>query len=253
VIKLANKWLADPITTETGVTVEELDKHERASGRIWPAALREWRRLLGKHSIAMDEDVCECETWLQFIGRDSRWLCLFEEIQEGWYCGILNEHCNLPDPPVHFQSNVVDLVSDWKIDPQRVIEGRFVEVAGSLTDFVRAMLIRYIGFGFGLTGDHVMCARFVPRQFYAYEPQPLIQEFKLQLANDFPAGFQPYINSDETLILIDGWGIAALTRDLFEPMAAIVKREGGELEFTARMGQQSQVEVVWEDEDDGLE
>jgi hypothetical protein len=107
-----------------------------------PDALREWCRLTGSHDSIQEQKNQDYETPLERVGRSPRWLEIYGENQDTWECGVLREHCDLPDPPVHLAAGGISLVIDWKFPPESLVEGRFVEVSKTLTGFVFDMALR---------------------------------------------------------------------------------------------------------------
>ena len=243
-LNLVNAWLSDPISAETGIDVAEIKWHEQASGRRWPAALREWLQLMGTHPLHEGEDVAECPMPLKRMGESDRLLTIYTEIQEVWRCGILNEHCHLADPPIYFDSSVFDAMCETGYAPASVVDGRFVKVADSLTEFVLAMTVRQIGIGTAPVRNRVHFAKFSRDA----DMQPLLARGDWKRAIKFPTGYDPFTIGND-LILLDHWGIAARNAELFEPYGELLRSQGG-LEYLG-IAETIPEEIVWQEREAG--
>lgn len=221
-VNLVNDWLIHPILAETGIDLGEIHRHEQASGRRWPAALREWLQLMGTHPTLEAEDVMEYPMSLKRMGESDRWLIIYEEIQAIWRCGILNEDCHLSDPPIYFESSVFDIMRQTGYAPKYVVDERFVKVADSLTEFVFAMDVRQIGFGTAPVRDGVHFAQFSPDA----DMQPLLARGTWKRLIAFPCGYDPYLLGND-LILTARWGLAARNANIFEPYGELLRAQVG--------------------------
>jgi hypothetical protein len=234
-------WFRTPISSTTGVSSSELDRLERKFGRKIPAALREWYRLIGAHESMTDETAQDFEMPLRRVGESKRWLVIFGENQECWHCGILNEHCRLPDPPIYFESFAFDPVEDAGYARANLVEGKFIRVTDTLTEFVFGMALRNVVFRLdpspfmnpgvcGATFD------FDANPIKAGEPFNLSvvrEQMNLRKILDFPVGFNPEFNGAD-VVLIDGWGFTAHTPTVFDSVARAVRDAGGRLARTWR-------------------
>lgn len=210
-----------------GVSADELDVIEQRSGRKMPAALREWYRLIGGHEAVINEIEADGEMLLRRVSESDRWWIIYTEVVDQWYCGILNEHCHLPDPPVYFESFVFDPVLDAGLDPTGLVDGRLIRVTDALTEFVFGMALRKAviqlepspsmkpgvsgaTFGGGNSWRKIR-EQFRPRQLF-----------------DFPAGFSPEFDG-ANVILVDDWAFAARNQAVFDSVVQVIQESGGTL------------------------
>jgi hypothetical protein len=226
-IRFMAGWFRTPICAATGVSPAELNELERRFGRKMPTSLREWYRLLGAHEAVRDETGQDFEMPPSRVGESARWLVIFGENQECWHCGVLNEHWDLPDPPVYFESFSFDPVRDAGYNPASLVDGRFIRVTETLTEFVFGMALRQ------------MVIRLDPSPFMnpgvsgatfgrGYNPSPVRVHFKLQPLLDFPAGLNPEFDGAD-IVLVEDWGFAARTQAVFETVSRVVRESGGTL------------------------
>jgi hypothetical protein len=224
-VRFVAGWFRTPASARTGIAPEELDEWERRSGRAMPLALREWYRLVGAHESVRDETGQDFEMPLARVGESSRWLVIFGENQECWHCGVLEEHCRLPDPPVYFESFSFDPVRDAGHDPADLVDGRFIRVSDSLTSFVFGMALRQA------------VLRLEPSPFmkpgvsgatFAHGPDPgrVRKRLRLRQILDFPAGLNPLYDGAD-VALVDDWGFAARTPAGFDTVMRVVRECGG--------------------------
>jgi hypothetical protein len=214
-------WFRTPASAATGVSGAELDDLERRWGGKLPAAMQEWYRLLGAHEALRDETAQDYEMPLDRVGESARWLVVFGENQDAWRCGVLREHCDLPDPPVHFESFAFDPVVDAGYEPASLVDGRFIRVTEKLTEFVFGMALRQA------------VLRLEPSPFMRAgvsgaslsDAGPLRAQFGFQQVFDFPAGFSPEFDGSD-VILVEDWGFAARTPEVFEKVSRAVTSRG---------------------------
>jgi hypothetical protein len=223
-IRLVDAWFRTPISEATGVSIRQLNELERHVGRPLPAALREWYRLVAGHPTFTDEADQDFEMPLARVGESPRLLRIYGENQEAWYCGILEEHGRLPDPPVYFESFSFDPVTDAGYDPSELIDGRFLRVCDHLTEFVFGMTIRQMVLRLepspclkpevcGATFDDLATARQVWKRL------------RLERVLDFPAGFSPAFG--EEVLGAEEWGFAARDAEALARVERVVRRLGG--------------------------
>lgn len=226
-VQFMNNWYRTSLGEETGCSTAQLDEAEQKSGRRMPTAMREWYRLIGAHE-ALREEAQDYEMPLHRVGSESRWLMMFGENQDCWYCGVLNEHCDLPDPPVYFESFGFDPVEDAGYHPAQLVDGKFIHVTDSLVHFAFGMAVRQAVIR--LEASPVLkpgvCGAIFQRGFSC---TGLIKCFQTQTLLDFPAGFNPAYNHSD-IALIEGWGLIARTPAKFAEASQFVRNIGYRLE-----------------------
>lgn len=218
-IHLINGWFRQPLAAETGVPAEELAERERASRRPMPALLREWYLLFGGHESFGGRKSNDYEMPLARVWESARYLRIYGENQDGWYCGILNEHLALPDPPVYFDSKAMP-VSDLDLDfsPDTLVDGHFLPVCDRLSDFLLGVAVRQI------------TLRMEPSPFLragvggAYFPEILGVDLELRGLFDFPDGYSPFLGKD--LLALSGWGFTVRTPEALARVEQAARASG---------------------------
>jgi hypothetical protein len=224
-VRFVDGWFKTPISEATGVSSAKLDQLEQKIGRTLPPCLREWYCLVGQHDTFLDETTQDYEVPLARVGESPRLLRIYAENQEVWYCGILEEHRTIPNPPVYFDSHTFDPQSDAGYDPSELVDGHFIRVSDTLTAFLFAMAIRQAVIR--LKPAPSMKSGVSGAFFGGYDLDIIREQFRIRRVLDFPAGFSPEYG--EEVILADDWGLAARTSETFKVVERAIKQSGGEL------------------------
>jgi hypothetical protein len=236
-IQLIDGWYRQPLSPDTGVPAEELSRLERAAGRPLPDMLWEWYRLSGRHERLDDQTVNDYEVPLGRVWEEPRYLRVYGENQDNWYCGILNEHLEDPDPPVYFDSRAMPVEDlGFPLDGLDLVDGHFICVSDTLSEFLLGMTVRQLAF------------RDTPSPFfragvcgaqYPYVPALV----RLQLIFEFPAGFNPYMGED--VLHLEDWGFAARTPEALARLQQAAREAGGPFPALKQPGQSNPHDSIW--------
>ncbi|MDY7226670.1 hypothetical protein [Hyalangium rubrum] len=217
-IHLINGWFRQPLSAETGIPADEVEEREHASRRPLPVLLREWYLLFGRHKSFCGEESTDYEVPLERVWGSARYLRVYGENQDGWYCGVLNEHLALPDPPVYFDSRAMP-VSDLDLDyTPELVDGHFIQVCDKLSDFLLGVAARQITIR---TGPSSLLRAGVCG---AHFPEILGIDFELRAMFAFPGGYTPFMGED--VFAVSEWGFAARTPEAFARVEQAAQASG---------------------------
>lgn len=237
-LQLINGWYRQPLSEATGVPADELSQLEEEAGRPLPAMLWEWFRLFGNHESLGDETCDDYVMPLDRVWEASGSLRLYGENQELWYCCILDEDLEEPDPPVYFDSAGMS-VEEWgfPLEGVELVDEHFIPVCDTLSRFLMGLTVRQITlrtkpspfFRAGVCG-----AQFTP----SFGLGPIQQLF------EFPGGpSSPCLGED--VVLLKNWAFSARTTEVLARLEQAAREAGRPLPAVRVPGQPIQFNSIW--------
>ncbi len=198
-VEYFQQWLADPLVLDQRSVSSSLET-------------------LNQHPMATDSDAFYQFMPMQYARSEPGKFAVMAESQELFLCYVKEEQAQLPDPPVYLETDL-DLIGDFDLPEERLIDDNTVEVTDHFSRFLWHMLGWYV------------CVRVAPGTCLAPQVTGLRFEKELELTDEFlnplgkpfPSGNTCYF-SEDTIYVAD-WGAAFLNeaaRESFRKRFAIV-------------------------------
>ena len=139
-VSFVNTYLARPLDSESGNTLDAVNATERRLGCELPLSVREWYQLVGcRADVTCADDRITRLDDLQT--NDSGFLSLYWESQMSWDCGIRMSESKSTDPPAYFKSSELDYVTDYGLPEESIVYDSLVRVAPNVSFFLTHMAI----------------------------------------------------------------------------------------------------------------